>query len=82
MTIKKVFEEQINDIIELKDEKMEACSDGNTIIYKKRNPLYVLYISGVSSLFLLKNGFFQVHLKTVIIWVLEHQKIDKDQSND
>ena len=36
MTIKKVFEEQINDIIELKDEKMEARCDGNIIIYKKK----------------------------------------------
>ena len=89
-TLKKAFKDQINDIIELKDEKIIACSEDNTItIYEKNgNPLYVLkgHTSGVRSLCLLKNDRFASGSadKTVRIWALKHQKtvkVLKDQSN-
>ena len=89
-TLKKAFTDQINDIIELKDEKFIACSEDNTIkIYEKNgNPLYVLkgHTSGVRSLCLLKNDRFASGSadKTVRIWTLKHQKsikVLKDQSN-
>ena len=89
-TLKKAFTDQINDIIELKDEKFIACSEDNTIkIYEKNgNPLYVLkgHTSGVRSLCLLKNERFASGSadKTVRIWTLKHQKtikVLKDQSN-
>ena len=89
-TLKKAFTDQINDIIELKDEKIIACSEDNNIkIYEKNgNPLYVLkgHTSGVRSLCLLKNDRFASGSadKTVRIWALKHQKtikVLKDQSN-
>ena len=89
-TLKKAFNDQINDIIELKDEKFIACSEDNTIkIFEKSgNPLFVLkgHTSGVRSLCLLKNDRFASGSadKTVRIWALKHQKtikVLKDQSN-
>ena len=89
-TLKKAFTDQINDIIELKDEKIIAGSEDNNIkIYEKNgNPLYVLkgHTSGVRSLCLLKNDRFASGSadKTVRIWALKHQKtikVLKDQSN-
>ena len=89
-TLKKAFNDQINDIIELKDEKIIAGSEDNMIkIYEKNgNPLYVLkgHTSGVRSLCLLKNDRFASGSadKTVRIWALKHQKtikVLKDQSN-
>ena len=89
-TIKKEFKDQINDIIELKDEKLIACSEDNSIrIFDKDGTCkYVLngHVSGVRALCLLKNDKFASGSadKTVRIWSLKQHKtikVLKDQSN-
>ena len=89
-SIKKQFKDQINDIIELKDEKIVACSEDNTIIIfdKDGNCLFILkgHSSGVRALCLLKNDRFASGSadKTIRIWSLKQHKtikILKDQSN-
>ena len=89
-TIKKEFKDQINDIIELKDEKLIACSEDNSIrIFDKNGACkYVLngHVSGVRALCLLKNDKFASGSadKTVRIWSLKQHKtvkVLKDQSN-
>ena len=88
--IKKAFNDQINDIIELKDEKIVACSEDNSIkiFDKDGNCLYILngHISGVRALCLLKNERFASGSadKTVRIWSLKQHKtikVLKDQTN-
>ena len=88
--IKKAFKDQINDIIELKDEKIVACSEDNSIkiFDKDGNCLFILngHVSGVRALCLLKNDKFASGSadKTVRIWSLKQHKtikILKDQSN-
>ena len=88
--IKKAFKDQINDIIELKDEKIVACSEDNSIkiFDKEGNCLYILngHASGVRALCLMKNERFASGSadKTVRIWSLKQHKtikILKDQSN-
>jgi WD40 repeat protein len=89
-TIKKEFKDQINDIIELKDEKLIACSEDNSIrIFDKDGTCkYVLngHVSGVRALCLLKGERFASGSadKTVRIWSLKQHKtikVLKDQSN-
>ena len=86
----KVINDQINDIIELKDEKIVACSEDNSIkiFDKDGNCLYILngHISGVRALCLLKNERFASGSadKTVRIWSLKQHKtikVLKDQTN-
>ena len=88
--IKKAFKDQINDIIELKDEKIVACSEDNSIkiFDKDGNCLYILngHVSGVRALCLLKNERFASGSadKTVRIWSLKQHKtikILKDHTN-
>ena len=88
--LKNAFEDQINDIIELKDEKIVACSEDNKIkIFDKQgNCLFILkgHVSGVRALCSLKNERFASGSadKTVRIWSLKQHKtikILKDQSN-
>ena len=88
--IKKAFKDQINDIIELKDEKLIACSEDNSIkiFDKDGNCLFILngHVSGVRALCLLRNDKFASGSadKTVRIWSLKQHKtikILKDQSN-
>ena len=88
--IKKAFKDQINDIIELKDEKIVACSEDNSIkiFDKEGNCLYILngHASGVRALCLMKNERFASGSadKTIRIWSLKQHKtikILKDQSN-
>ena len=89
-TLKKAFADQIHDIIELKDERIIACSEDKTIkiFDKSGNPQFILkgHTSGVRALCLLKNERFASGSadKTVRIWGLKHQKtikVLKDQSN-
>ena len=89
-SLKKAFTDQIHDIIELKDERIIACSEDKTIkIFEKNgNPQFILkgHTSGVRALCLLKNDRFASGSadKTVRIWGLKHQKtikVLKDQSN-
>ena len=89
-SIKKAFKDQINDIIELKDEKIVACSEDNSIkiFDKDGNCLYILngHMSGVRALCLLKNERFASGSadKTIRIWSLKQHKtikVLKDQSN-
>ena len=86
----KAFDDQINDIIELKDEKIVACSEDNLIkIFDKQgNCLFILkgHVSGVRALCALKNERFASGSsdKTVRIWSLKQHKtikVLKDQSN-
>jgi WD40 repeat protein len=88
--IKKAFKDQINDIIELKDEKIVACSEDNSIkiFDKDGNCLFILngHLSGVRALCLLRNERFASGSadKTIRIWSLKQHKtikILKDQSN-
>ena len=88
--LRKAFNDQIHDIIELKDERIIACSEDKTIkIFEKSgNPQFILkgHTSGVRALCLLKNDRFASGSadKTVRIWGLKHQKtikVLKDQSN-
>ena len=88
--IQKAFKDQINDIIELKDEKIVACSEDNDIkiFDKDGNCLYILHghTSGVRALCLLKNERFASGSadKTVRIWSLKQHKTIKslkDQTN-
>ena len=89
-TINNQFKQQINDIIELKDEKICVASEDNTIkIFDKENKLIVVlngHVNGVRALCLLKEGKIASGSadKTVRIWDLRQNKtinILKEQSN-
>ena len=91
-SIKSLFTDQINDIIELKDEKIVACGEDKEksikILSRDGKCLYELtgHTSGVRALCLLKNERFASGSadKTVRIWSLKQKKtvkVLKDQSN-
>ena len=88
--LKNVFKDQINDIIETKDENLIAASEDNSIkiFDKDGNCLFILngHVSGVRALCLLKNERFASGSadKTIRIWSLKQHKtirILKDQTN-